>query len=458
MDYERFLVIGEIMAKSIRNAHAGFAAFERKLISMRHVGWVRWISEKEFILTKSPFRSGLIENCSYIAPPDLHPASNSFVEVEIDGHIRQYTSFINNSIFLNYRDRYRVANIVYLNIIKLLDAAKPYLNSEDFRYRVTHNWKNAEADNLDWSLPLQIVSCAESVYGIGGIGTLSLSLSGSSKKPLKDLRSSIEQYLPMEFIKGDSDRYMFGFIDNKNTLIDIEKKRTERKIREISYNHLWKMPSDSELTPIQITTTIQNAEFKSKDKDLDPDVLEFLLTALLINPPIEESMVSRIEDDIRNVYDMIHPNGDFSTLPFDRYSTVKIANSFCRLELKEKLEDSAFDKARSIFKELSYTFLDAKEDLMATKPNRETWDVPNVEVSYLDKWRSANDTSVLRAIKRISEERNIEWVSISDIILYTKNNFKLDEFAVRDSLIRLNDLGITINVDNGNRYKIIKFS
>lgn len=145
-------------------------------------------------------------------------------------------------------------------------------------------------------------------------------------------------------------------------------------------------------------------------------------------------------------------------MPFDRYSTVKIANSFCRLELKEKLEDSAFDKARSIFKELSYTFLDAKEDLMATKPNRETWDVPNVEVSYLDKWRSANDTSVLRAIKRISEERNIEWVSISDIILYTKNNFKLDEFAVRDSLIRLNDLGITINVDNGNRYKIIKFS
>jgi hypothetical protein len=445
------------MAKSIGNAHMGFAAFEREIIKMRHVGWVRWISEREFILTKSPFRSGLVENCSYIAPPDQHPASNSFIEVEIDEQIRQYTGFINNSTFLNYRDKYRVANIIHLNIIKILNIARPYLTSEDFRYRITHNWSNAEADKLDWALPLQILSCAESVYGIGGIGTLSLSLSGSSKKPLKDLKSSIEQYIPGEFIKGNSDRYMFGFIDNKNTLIDIEKKRAERKIREISYNHLWKLPLDSALTPIQITTTIQNAEFKPTDKDLDPDVLEFLLTALLINPPIDDNMALKIEDDMRNVYNMIHPDGDFSTLPFDRYSTFKIANSFCRLELKETLDDSTFDKARSIFKDLSYMFLDAKEDLIATKPNRETWDIPNVEVSNLDKWRSATDTKVLRTIKKISEAHNFEWVSISDIIKNAKNDLNLDEFGVRDSLIRLNNLGVIINVDNGNRYKIIEF-
>jgi len=446
------------MANTIKNAYKGFAAFERELIKMRHIGWVRWISENEFVLMKSPFRSNLIENCSYIAPSDLHPASNEFVEVELDGHKRQYFNLISNSTFLNYKDKYHVSNIKTLDINNVLNIAKPYLSSEEFRYRVTNNWSHADADKLDWSLPLQIVSCAESVYGIGGIGTVSLSLAGSSKRPLKDIKSSIEQFMPGEFLRGNSDRYLFGFIENKNTLANIEKMRYAKKIREISYNHLWKIPSDSALTPIQIATTIQNAEFKPKSKEQDPDVLEFLLTALLINPTVNDRMVLRIENEMRNVYNTIHPNEDYSALPFDRYSTIKIANSFSRLELKGKLDDDIFDKSLSIFKDLTHIFLDAKEDLIETKLNRETWDVPNVEVSYLDKWRSATDTNILRIIKKISEDQSMEWVSLSNIALYAENNLKIDEYAVKDSLIRLNNLGIIMNLDNGTKYKIIKYN
>ena len=90
--------------------------------------------------------------------------------------------------------------------------------------------------------------------------------------------------------------------------------------------------------------------------------------------------------------------------------------------------------------------------------NRETWDVPNVEVSYLDKWRSATDTNILRIIKKISEDQSMEWVSLSNIALYAENNLKIDEYAVKDSLIRLNNLGIIMNLDNGTKYKIIKYN
>ncbi len=445
------------MAKTIRNAYKGFAAFERELIKIRHVGWVRWISEREFVLKKSPYRDNLIENCSYLAPSDLHPPSNAFIEVEVDRYERQYRNLIKDSAFVDYKDRYRVSNINYININKILDIAKPYLNSDEFRYRITYNWDNADSDKLDWALPLQILSCAESVYGIGGIGTVTLSLAGSSRKPLKDLKSSIIQILPEEFIKGNNNKYFFGFIENKTTLLDIKKMRKERKITEISYNHLWKLPPDSALTPIQIATTLQNAEYKPRSKELDPDVLEYLLTALLINPPVEDRMISDIENDIKNIYKTIHPDRDYSSLPFDHFSTIKIANSFCRLELKDKLEDTAFSKARAIFRDLSHTFLEAKDDLIGTKTTRETWDIPNVEVSYLDKWRSSTDTEVLRTISKISKQYGQEWVKISEILQYAKNkDLNLDDITVRDSLSRLNNLGIIINLDNGTRYKIIK--
>lgn len=444
--------------RTIKDAYIGFAAFERKIMRMSHTGWVRWISGNEFVLLKSPYRSNLIDNCSYIAPPDLHPPSNTFIEVDVGGYNRRYMSFIRDSTFLNYRDRYNVLNITNMNINKILNVEKPFISSDEFRYRVTSNWSNANDDKLDWSLPLQILSCAESVYGIGGIGTISLSLAGSSKKPLKDLKSSITQHMPREFINGSSDRYHFGFIDNRTSLADIEKRRIEKKIPEISYNHLLKLPKDGKLAPIQMATTIQNAEYKPKSKEPDLDVLEYLLTALLINPPIDDRMSLMIENDIREIYKNIHFDRDYTTMHFDTYSTIKIANSFCRLELKDQLDDIALDRARSIFKDLSFTFIDAKEDLIKTKFDRETWDIPNVEVSYLDKWRSATDTKILRAISKISKEQSVEWVNRADIVQYSTTNLNIDEFTTRDSLIRLNNLGIIINLDNGTRYKIIEYN
>ena len=48
---------------------------------------------------------------------------------------------------------------------------------KDFLYHCSSSWLNAEEDNLDTMLALQLVSCPSSFYGVGGIGAAAAKIS-----------------------------------------------------------------------------------------------------------------------------------------------------------------------------------------------------------------------------------------------------------------------------------------
>ncbi len=67
------------------------------------------------------------------------------------------------------------------------------------------------------------------------------------------------------------------------------------------------------------------------------DVLEYLLTALIIKPPIEDYMIPKIERTVKQVYERTYSDEDFAGLNLDCYSPLKVASAICRLDLRKRL-------------------------------------------------------------------------------------------------------------------------
>src|SRR5205823_1392180 len=91
---------------------------------------------------------------------------------------------------------------------------KPYLSPDEFRARLVVDWYDADSDQLDYAVALQLLSCPHDVYGTGGIGSQSFSMS-SARSPLDQLRRTIARQLPREFTRPNP-RYEFEFIQSKS--------------------------------------------------------------------------------------------------------------------------------------------------------------------------------------------------------------------------------------------------
>jgi len=167
-----------------RGLGALFAPFERELIwEYEHRGWVHWMGRNKFILRKSPF-SNHKSQFEYLTPPDICPSENEFIKLEVGKLIITNPRMIRRTTFLEFSAQYYEVMSYRLVSLKL---PKPYLNPKGFLHHLTYNWKNAEDDHLDFSLALQLLSCPESLYGKGGIGSQSFCLLGI-KKPLTDFK------------------------------------------------------------------------------------------------------------------------------------------------------------------------------------------------------------------------------------------------------------------------------
>lgn len=308
-------------SRSLKNAV--FAAFERQILNTPHVGWVRWGPGGQFQLLKSPFRDTIFYDHYYRLPPDLRPKENSLVELEVEGPSRKLLGQINNTTYFKYKEYYDVVAIKDLDINKVVLLQKPYLERDEFLDRITCNWKNASEDHLDVSLALQLLSCPASIYGTGGIGSKSAAPINHTKKPLVDLKKTINRLLPTEFLRG-SKLYQYNFIEDSKTLSEVEAKRIKGDVSEVSYNHLWRFPPKSVNTPINIPTLIYNSVYNPKNLEMDIDVLEYILTALAIRPHIEKYMESKIQDDAIKNYDRLYSDEALSKLNLDPFSPIKI--------------------------------------------------------------------------------------------------------------------------------------
>jgi hypothetical protein len=445
---------------SLKALYTGFAAFERQLLQMEHTGWVHYKPRtEELILYKSPYRATpLDDHRAYIAPADLRPKENELVTFEVEGPIRELKGRIKDSCYFSHKDWYKVVGVTRPNLNEIAVAQKPYLDANEFLYRLSWNWKHAAEDHLDFSLALQILSCPEGPYGRGGIGTRSLAGIGTTRSPLIDLKRTISHLLPTEFLNGVN-RYRYNFIENTKAQHKVEEARIKSDIPEISYNHIWQLPRSSLVTSIQIPTLIYNSEYIPKTLGMDQDVLEYLLTALMVKPPVEDYMISKIEDTTKKVYKRISQEEAFQKLNLDPLSPTKVANAICRLDLRNKLDEDAFDSYSSKFDEIMYAFLEAEKDIVDTNPDRQTWMVPsNVRVSYQANKLEPIDRMILHIMRKIEEEQGKEWVTCKEIEQHPDFNPKWrGDWRVNDSLKRLNISAKILKSPRGIGYKRLKF-
>ncbi len=106
-----------------------------------------------------------------------------------------------------------------------------------------------------------------------------------------------------------------------------------------------------------------------------------------------------------------------------------------------------------------YDFIEFKKDVVDQNPDRETWTVPNVEVSNQDKRMERLDHQILRIMRKIEEDQGKEWVSRMDIEFHPSFDKKFrGDWTVEDSLRRLNNLGKIIKSPRGLGYRRLKLN
>ena len=199
--------------------------------------------------------------------------------------------------------------------------------------------------------------------------------------------------------------------------LQILKKYKER-YREVSFNYLYLVRPEHiierKCEPIQIPTILhEDINYQPKNASYDIDVLEYLMTASLINPSIEERHISKIRRDVKEVQEIIATQYNCEFAPIDDLSIAKLAQTICRLELKRKLEDPAFNRARRDFKELIEQLFDIKASLIGEFGGT-TWARPMVSTQYSMLNLTKDDLAVYKVIKRRYEETKT-WVPLHEI-------------------------------------------
>jgi hypothetical protein len=446
----------------------GFAAYEIALIKTPHTGWVKYLSSNTIQLRKSKFTE-IYTPQVYRLPPDLNPIADAFVKLEVDGSEKILDKKI--------QDKQRYYDVQKIEPLDLFDlnSSRPYLGQpqhnieamfpevrerypknkdkfdkgKEFLSRISYYWKNAEEDRLDWALAIQLLSCPNSVYGIGGIGSASFSDKGSTKESIKDVQKAIRFMLPRDFTSSN-DLYEYHFIDQEHDYSAVKSKRMITTKSEISYNYLYHLPPGFNGIPIQIPTIIRNAEFTGKKAPFDPDILEYIIYAILLTPPVDNNLMCEIERSVRLVNKKKKSNITKSS-SIDSYAITKLAMTLCRIELGNKLDDAYISRAANLFTEMYKNYLDVR-DRCESDPYLRTWNVDGAKTLDMNGELLSKDMKVRYIISNISEELGIEWVPLH--LIKERANIN-DNTDLMFSLQLLMDHGHIIAIKNMNEFKVI---
>jgi hypothetical protein len=429
-----------------RTLGSEFAGFERELMRPdRHAGWVKFIADGVIKLRRSPF-SEHYSDCFYYVPEDIELREGELVDLNV-GPLRWAGIKIEDgTVFPSYKASYREVRGAEKCVLRM---PRPRIDAKDFQYFLTEQWRDAEHDDLGKSLALQMLSCPSDVYGNGGIGAQSICLS-TKKGPLLDLRATIRNNLPIEFT-GKSDRYRFDIIEKDEQAKSLQEDLGHSSPRETSFNFLTVMNPVAAPLPVQVPTTIVNAHKVGTEKEVNLDVLEYLLYSLMLRPLIKRSAVAEIESGMRLVKEQVEPESVALELPIDRHAITKLAMAICRLEGKEEIDDSTFSKSKETFFELYREFLDTRKDHF--RPGKSSYGQRGVR-SQVAGQLDANDLILLSYVRKISREQGKEYVTVQDL----KDELgkkRYQRFDLDNSLERLNNFGRVIRSENMSAFKPI---
>ncbi len=443
---------------SLKNRTTGFASCESGLFNIP-AGYVKYLNRNTIKLRKSKYTE-IYSPDAYRLPNDISPPDNAFVWVDTEGSAKWDVSGI---IPLRYYDAVKVAEINPLD----LDLGKPNLYRDEailrflelkdefkkdvFINRIGSYWKDADKDNLDWTLAVLLVSCPEGSWGNGGTGGESFSEYGSTRQSLKDIKRFTDKILPIDLRTPTSNgSYEYYNIDDKRTYSDVEHRRSMGSCHEISYNYLYNIgPND--IMPIQVAADIRDAKYKSKEATYDQDITDFIIHAQMIKPPIDDDLIKAIEKSVLRVNKLKGRNADISRI--DSYAIGKLASALCRLNLYEKMNESRIAEAAKIFEDNYKQYIDLRKR-SEENPNRQSYNLDAAKVQGIRDRITAKDQKVFDIIKSAREELGIEWVP--KIMIWERGEFMIGEaYDLMYSLQLLLDLGHIISRKNMNEFKNI---
>ena len=409
---------------------SGFASYERGLFQIPHVGWVEYTGNNNIRLRKSKF-TDIYEQYEYHLPSDVKPPANAFVRIEINDQ-GKYKE--NRRSFQQY---YEVEGYEIIDLFSL-DLPKPQLyNHEkellafleikdelsyqnDFLNHLGCFWKGEHIDNLLLSLALLDMSCPPSAYGIGGTGSESFAGIGSTKEPINDIKRSITQMIPKDFMNQKT-ASEYHLMDHRKSYLAVERRRMVALNSEISYNYLYHpMPTKTRILPIQIAIINDSGVFTGQKMEYDQDIIDYILWTQLISPPVDDSLIKAFEKTIADVQkrrDLYNPDNYV-----DSYAIAKLSMAFSRLHFQNKLTDDLIYQASRYFRENYEEYIDAREKSLANT-NQASW---NTDFSKSDTKENLMpmDSKVFKIIRNASEELGIEWVPRS--LIMERGGYKIE--------------------------------
>ncbi|WP_424357200.1 hypothetical protein [Methanocella sp. MCL-LM] len=450
------------MAALIRDwMGSGLADFERALLydqDKQHWGWLKWLPDggnRIFTLSKSPFMGKAGIPTYYILPEgyDRLLTENQFVRIEVTGppheekFPEQYKSFTVKS----------VETIPDRELLNILPHPKLYI--EEFRREATVNFENAEKDNLDVVLPLQLVSCPSNETGRGGLTVRRESFLENEPGRadiVRQFKDGVLDCIPTGF-KIVNPAYVYMQVTPGK---EAGMERLRNKVREVN---LMTDPGTSLNIHLPMIHLQSRYHFRQQ---LSADVVSYQLTALICQPHLRREDIKPIESSIKKARKRMEKMSvDFNMTPL---AEVKVAEAFARMRLVQnnaiyKYLDGAtglLDSQRKVTEDLYHDLwnrqVEAYEDLRSAFDGVEIKGVQvagkkrSVSISNFDANLSRRDISVYLEIRRLIEESGAQYVKRQEL----KKALAMDDAVLRESLDMLRNRGYIIMLQNGSLIKV----
>ncbi len=437
------------------------ADFERALLydpDRQHWGWLKWLPEggnRIFYLSKSPFLGKVGIPTYYILPEgyDRLLTENQFIRVEVDG-IPQEERYPER--YISYRVK-SVETIPDRELINILPRPKLYI--EEFRHEATINFHNAEKDNLDVVIPLQLVSSPSNEAGRGGLTVRRESFlenEAGQAEAVRKFKDGVLDCIPTGF-KIINPAYMYMQVTPGK---EAGLERLKKKVREVN---LMTEPGTSLSIHLPLIHLQSRYQFRQR---LSSDVVAYQLTALICQPHLKREDIKPIESSVKKARKRMEKLSiDFNMMPM---AEVKIAEAFARMRLVQNnaiykyLDDASrlLDTQRKVTEDLYHDLwnrqVEAYEDLRSAFDGVEIKGIQvggkkrSVNISSFDASLSRRDISVYMEIRRMIQETGAQHIKKQAL----KKSLAMDEALLKESLDMLRTRGYVIMLQNGSLIKV----
>jgi hypothetical protein len=437
-----------------REKGSEFCRFERDLIfdpQNRDVGYVRYLDGRTFRLVKSRF-TDIDSGITYVLPTDgsLTVDEGAFVRIEVERMVKDHRLHSDN------RGKGLVGeSIIYAEVGNFSQAKiplpPPELPVDEFLYRVSKAWKNAEEDYLHYIIALLMVSSPRSILGEGGLGSEGIQrVRAMMKGTNRDLANTILSQLPLEFRTSGTHQYKYSKIESIGDIKLINEKRVSENCYSLVPEKIYEAMIERNI-PIQLPFVIRNSELTKIETPIDLDILDYQLTSLYVPPPSE-----KIQEETFQVVMNKLKNEEFWDLAsmgeLDRNAGLKINMAFSRLFIGRSFDGRDYkagmtdiDKGVDIFKRImSYGFenirLKVKEEDYFRSRRTEPW---RAKLRSLDK-------EIYIHLRTLQDEQGSSQFQRDGIFP------KINQFEVERALERLNRYGYILMLKNGSVIKLVR--